>query len=116
MCLHIHNILYVILLHPRAPEVSALQKRIKVWRMEMTDNAEQELERGEAHYQANNFHERTQNNDDTAATTITTTTTATNSNLIIHDTSNKTNRPTRRGRRSTASGRRTTPRRTGYYY
>mmetsp|Transcript_96999 Transcript_96999/g.250882 ORF Transcript_96999/g.250882 Transcript_96999/m.250882 type:complete len:867 (-) Transcript_96999:185-2785(-) len=32
--------------------VSALQKRIKVWRMESTDHAEQELEKGEAYYQA----------------------------------------------------------------
>eukprot|EP00972_Heterocapsa_arctica_P065440 9659489-Heterocapsa_arctica.AAC.1 len=30
--------------------VSALQKRIKIWKLEMNDNAEVELERGEAYY------------------------------------------------------------------
>jgi len=30
--------------------VSATQKRIKIWKLEMTDNAEMELERGEAYY------------------------------------------------------------------
>eukprot|EP00931_Biecheleriopsis_adriatica_P063533 TRINITY_DN38494_c0_g1_i1.p1 TRINITY_DN38494_c0_g1~~TRINITY_DN38494_c0_g1_i1.p1 ORF type:complete len:781 (+),score=173.08 TRINITY_DN38494_c0_g1_i1:72-2414(+) len=30
--------------------VSALQKRFKVWKLEMTDNAELELEKGELHY------------------------------------------------------------------
>ncbi|CAE8620256.1 unnamed protein product [Polarella glacialis] len=31
--------------------ISAVQKRLKVWKLEMTDDAEQALERGEAHYQ-----------------------------------------------------------------
>ena len=33
--------------------VSATQKRIKIWKLEMTDNAEMELERGEQYYLEN---------------------------------------------------------------
>ena len=33
--------------------VSATQKRIKIWKLEMTDNAEMELERGEQFYLEN---------------------------------------------------------------